>query len=106
MSHSIHAEHPAFQAFRPSVDDATTPIPTEFQLQLTEAASQYLRLRWKLEMAIQLNEPAPPTPAHTILGTGMKEELRHIAVSLAEAALNRRERNIVLMHLESNLSSI
>jgi hypothetical protein len=101
MSRSIRAEHPAFQGFSQSVDDAITPIPPGFQLEITEAAAQYLRLRWKLEMSIRLKEAAPETPVHTILGTRMKEELQHIAVSLAEAALNSRLCDVVLMHLRS-----
>lgn len=98
MSHSIRAEHPAFQGFSSSVNDAITQIPTGFQLQLTEAAAQYLKLRWKLEMSLRLGERAPITTSHTILDTRMKEELQRIAVSLAEAALNHRECDGFQMH--------
>jgi hypothetical protein len=75
MSHSIHAEHLAFRGLRNSVDDAIEPIPANIQLNVMEAALQYLKLQWKLEMSIRLGEPAPETPVHTILGTWMREEL-------------------------------
>jgi hypothetical protein len=91
MPHYTRADHPAFRGFTDSVHDAVTQIPADFQLNLTEAASQFLKLRWKLEMSIRLGEPAPETPVHTILGTALKDELRYIAVSLAEAALHNCE---------------
>jgi hypothetical protein len=54
MPHSIPAEHLAFKGFSNSVDDAVTPIPAEFQLNLAEAASQYLIVLGKFGLCLKL----------------------------------------------------
>lgn len=97
MSCTTRADHPAFMSFSSSVDDAITPIPAEFQLSLTEAASQYLKLRWKLEMSNRLGEPAPEPAVHAILQPRIRDELQHIAVSLAEAALHPCETSAIML---------
>jgi len=87
---------PASSRIRSAADDATSQIPEAFQLRLTEAVSQYLYSRWRVELSslklkqnkeMKVNEELPPIEVSNILSDEMLEELRSIAVCLAEAAV-------------------
>ena len=86
----------ASSGIRSAADDATSQIPEDFQLWLTEAASQYLNSRWRVELSLlklkqnkemKVNEKPPPIEVSNIIGDEMLEELRSIALCLAEAAV-------------------
>jgi hypothetical protein len=87
---------PASSGIRSAADDATSEIPDDFQLRLTEAASQYLNSRWRVELSslkskdnkeMKLAEKPQPIKFSDIMGDEMLEELRSIALCLAKAAV-------------------
>jgi hypothetical protein len=92
--------HPSLLGIELAVDEATTPIPKQFQLRLTEAAAQYLNQRWRAEISLKLNECKETVKmkekpkairASTLLGQDMLDELQMIALCLAEAATTHRK---------------
>jgi hypothetical protein len=87
----------ASSGIRSAADDATSQIPEDFQLRLTEAASQYLNSRWRAELyslklktnkEMKVKEKPPPIEVSNILGDEMLKELRSVALCLAEAAVS------------------
>jgi hypothetical protein len=93
--------HPALSGFELAVDEATAEIPEDFQLRMTEAAAKYLNHRWRVEISLKLreqkenakmNEKPETISESTILEQDMLDELRMIALCLAEAATTRRKR--------------
>jgi hypothetical protein len=88
--------HPAPLGIRSVADNATLQIPSDFELQLTKAASQYLNSCWRVELSslqfkenkeMKVNENLPPIEVSDMIGDEMLEELRRIALCLAEAAV-------------------
>lgn len=98
--------HPASGGMRYAADAAASQIPNNFQLRLTEAASQYINSRWRVELSslkrntndeMKANEKPPSIEVSEIIPDKMLEELRSVAVSLAEVSLTTCKKDMLFI---------
>ncbi|KAI0282923.1 hypothetical protein BC826DRAFT_1110480 [Russula brevipes] len=95
---------PTLSDTRSTRDDTPLQIPDDFQLRLTEAASQYINAHWRAELLLKLNK-APNIELHqkhqiievsNIINDELLQELCSIALCLAKAAHNSCEIDIYI----------
>jgi len=95
---------PTLSDTRSTGDDMPSQIPEDFQLRLTEAASQYINARWRAELSLksnkasnlELHQKRQIIEVSNIIDDELLQELRSVALCLAEAAHNSCEIDIYI----------